>query len=365
MMERCRVKFYRRLIVVLIGLTCLFCPVLSYAASPYPDMSSVLGTLPVNEAQAIFYNKSSPSYQINRVDGTDMSASGYYAPYEFWIPCGSYYSEAPRDGVLYFYDVSENGFSVSPGFVYVFDIVVDYWVGTAELVDLDSLRFGVGSPAGSDLNISNLTSVADFYDQAFVDLKPQKVEHVVDTFYRLTYALPVYPEYFQKFSLTDFGVYRLFGFCLWDPSSTYFLHYLSENMRVRCYVMNMSVKRYSSEEYQILAMQQGFDNMDQEVLDGLRQYDEELSSQYDFSEGQESLNKYQDAESEVAGMVDTEAINSAFDISDLVGSWSNGISAAGEFIDFLYSEVITFNQVIPVAVCFSAVALLLGLARNK
>ena len=138
------------------------------------------------------------------------------------------------------------------------------------------------------------------------------------------------------------------------------------NLSTMFYVDDIKCTRSDGDAYLAGVIADGFDGIKDDVqqgfVDGMKEYDETMPD-VDYSDGQKALEDYGNMESDVSGMIDSGAVTDAFAVD--LSALAMGVSCAGSFINFLYNSIPWFNWVIPVAVCFSALALLLGLVKNR
>ena len=134
--------------------------------------------------------------------------------------------------------------------------------------------------------------------------------------------------------------------------------------RIKLSVYNLSIKSYSPEEWQTKKIEEGFDNVHAQVVQGLQEYDNSLPD-HDYSKGEDLLGQYGSASEEVESFIDSDSVNNSLaDGTDVIGGWIDGVKCASTFINDMYSSVVTYYGIIPIAVMFSAVGLLLGLVKN-
>lgn len=104
------------------------------------------------------------------------------------------------------------------------------------------------------------------------------------------------------------------------------------------------------------------------VLDYLQQQqilDDTMGPGFDGSGGQAAVDDLKNIEGQVNSLIDTDKINSAFNVSANYNTIKGGVMVASQFLQFMYDKIGFYNLVIPLAICIGAVGLLLGLVKNR
>lgn len=103
----------------------------------------------------------------------------------------------------------------------------------------------------------------------------------------------------------------------------------------------------------------------QQFLDDQQALDDAMGSVFDGSGGQAAVDDLKSVEGQVNGLIDTDRINAAFNVSANYNTIKGGVMVASQFLQFMYDKIGFYNLVIPLAICIGAVGLLLGLVKNR
>ena len=344
----------KKIYVSLIVLSCaslLLCPFTSFAALNSHDFSLQYNNW--NTASA--YASYGSTMKAGTLRNAGIDANGY----------SSFIMEFPSvplasgQKVLYTTNYGSNVLYLQDGYHYTIELVLAYkfhktGAGTSsgDVFTGHDFRFALSAA------IQGGSSVGSYYISEPVAAQSSYVD---GKYIRLVYDFDItnqgdWPEGI----VNDDGFLQFSGWGLVDYTTS-----LSGNYDVTFYCSKMMVKVYSPDDWQAYIVQNGFDNIHNQVVQGMQEYEESLSGQYDFSGGQDALDNYAQANEDVEALIDTGAVNDSLNIDDTLGNVLTGIKSAGGFVDYLYSNVLTYYGVIPIAVCFSGVALLLGLVKNR
>ena len=325
-------------------LTCTLCvfalPFVSSAATSTTDIS------------AVFNNPEKLRNSFFDVGGRITSGSISHSAFGFSTLYNNVTIDSPC-AALFSYEASDGVYAtLQSSYHYTIEFDVDYRLANSSNNNITSgynwqfVLFSNANGAPSDIGVGAYSISTPI---------PCTSKTVIGTAERLRFDFDFYPV--QDYPGFD-GRLEVDGWGLYLPGM-----YPTTFSRIKLSVYNLSIKSYSAEEWQTKKIEEGFDNVHAQVVQGLDEFNNSFS--YDYSDGQDALNEYKDMDGAVNAMIDTDAINDSLNIDSTLNATMTGIKAAGGFVDYLYKNVLTYYGVIPIAVCFSGVALLLGLVKNR
>lgn len=343
----------KKIYVSLIVLSCaslLLCPFTSFAALNSHDFSLQYNNW--NTASA--YASYGSTMKAGRLRNAGIDANGY-SSFIMQFPSVPL---ASGQKVLYTTNYGSNVLYLQDGYHYTIELVLAYkfhktGAGTSsgDVFTGHDFRFALSAA------IQGGSSVGSYYISEPVAAQSSYAD---GKYIRLVYDFDITNQGDWPAGILDNDLLQFCGWGLVDYTTS-----LSDNYDVTFYCSKMMVKAYSPDDWQAYIVQNGFDNIHNQVVQGMQEYEESLSGQYDFSGGQDALDNYKDANSAVESYIDSDLIGQSFDIDSTMDGFLTGIRAGSGFITYLYNNVITYYGVIPIAVCFSALALLLGLVKNR
>lgn len=336
---------YKKLIVCLVVLSCSICcfmlPFSSYAVAD-TDISNVFNNFSL--IKGVSWCSSSHS----------VTAGSFSLPSATSISA-TYPGVVAKSSVLYtfnYYDASTGFYpTIEDDSHYVFNLGLNY-------------RYG-SDISGHDFKLVLFAVINNGLDYGtFVTSVP-----VSYTYHEELLPMYSYYRFDVDISLNDDWPTFINGseayLCGWGLVDNSYVDNGSVSRDVVLNINSFSCTRYSATDWQTIVLQENFDNIHSQVVQGMQEYDQTLPDS-DYSEGQAALDEYGQANDAVESMIDSGSVtDSLADGSDVLGGWLDGIKYAGMFINSMYNSIVTYYGVIPVLVMFSAVALLLGLVKNR
>lgn len=275
----------KKLIITVLCLVLALTPFSVFAAAPASDsmVENVVGTITPGQSRAYYDSHNSIGY----VEGQNMSAAGYYLSRQYMVPV---FSQNQKGGVL-FLSTYINPFYFQDGLVYQFDVLLDVMYGGGQSINFDD--FGMVFGRASDPTEATGSLDKWVKDTHYV-FKPDSVEHVSGSFYRLSFTVPFntekYAAYFQSTEQNGRRYFVCDSFGIYDGNKENFNKYGYINFQCRMYYMYINVTSMTSDEYLV---NESLEREKQEAQDSANDAVEEVQEaiQDDYSPGMlEALN---------------------------------------------------------------------------